>query len=100
MAAAKANEAAATDRLRRALLAFRAAQARFLAAHRKAKALASAHEVERFWATQGSRIEAAQRAAAAEVAAAFKAFSAAGLVADAADRHLVSEAQHLLAEPG
>jgi hypothetical protein len=100
MAAGKADEAAATDRLRRALLAFRAAQARFLAAHRKAKALASADEVERFWATQGGGIEAAQRAAAAEVAAAFKAFSAAGLVAEAADRHLVSEAQRLLAERG
>jgi hypothetical protein len=34
------------------------------------------------------------------VAAAFKAFSAAGLVADAADRHLVSQAQRHLAEGG
>jgi hypothetical protein len=100
MAAVKADEAAATDRLRRALLAFRAAQTRFLAAHRKAKALASEDEVDRFWATQGGGIEAAQRAAAKELAAAFKAFSAAGLVADAADRHLVREAQHLLAERG
>jgi hypothetical protein len=32
------------------------------------------------------------------VAAAFKAFSAAGLVADVADRHLVTEAQRCLAE--
>jgi hypothetical protein len=95
-----ADKATATDRLRRALLAFQAAQIRFLTAHRKAKALASQHEVERFWATEGGRIEAAQRTAAQEVIAAFKVFSAAGLVADAADRHLVSEAQRHLAEGG
>jgi hypothetical protein len=95
-----ADKAAATDRLRRALLAFQAAQIRFLTAHRKTKALASQHEVERFWATESDRIEAAQRAAAQEVIAAFKVFSAAGLVADAADRHLVSEAQRHLAEGG
>ena len=95
-----ADRARATDRLRRALLAFRAAQTRFLAAHREAKVLASPDEVERFWATRGGGIEAAQRAAAREVVAAFRAFSAAGLVADAADRHLVSEAQRHLAEGG
>jgi hypothetical protein len=95
-----AGEAAAADRLRRALAAFRAAQARFLAAHREARALASRDEAERFWATRGGGVEAAQRAAAREVVAAFRAFSAAGLVADAADRHLVSEAQRHLAEGG
>jgi hypothetical protein len=66
----QAGEAAATDRLRRALLAFRAARTRFLAARRKAKAPASGDEVDRSWATQGSGIEAAQHAAAEEVAGA------------------------------
>ena len=94
------DEAAARERLRRALLAFRAAQARLLAAHREAKALASRDEAERFWATRGGEVEAAQRAAARHVVAAFAAFSAAGLVAGAADRHLVSEARRLLAEDG
>jgi hypothetical protein len=90
--------AAATDRLRRALLAFQAAQTSLLSAHRKAKALASPAEVERFWSTHGGRVEAGQRAAAAEVDAAFRVFSAAGLVADAGDRHLVTEARRHLAE--
>jgi hypothetical protein len=90
--------AAAGDRLRRALLAFQSAQTAFLAAHRKAEALASPAEVERFWGTHGGRVEAGQRAAAAEVDAAFRAFSAAGLVADAGDRHLVTEARRHLAE--
>ena len=49
------DEAAVTDRLRRALLAFQAAQALFLGAHRKAKALASPEEGEQFWARSGSR---------------------------------------------
>ena len=88
------------DRLRRALLAFQAAQTRFLAAHRQARTLASQDEAERFWATRGGGIEAAQRAAAREVVAAFQAFSAAGLVVDTADRHLVNEAQRHLAGGG
>ena len=93
------DKAAVTDRLRRALLAFQAAQALLLGAHRKAKALAS-EESEQFWAKSGSRLEAQQRAAAIEVVAAFKAFSAAGLVADTKDRHLVNQAQRYLAEGG
>ena len=93
------DEAAATDRLRRALLAFQAAQGRFLAAHRQTKALSPA-EAERFWTTRGGPIEAAQRAAATELVAAFGAFSAAGLVAGAGDRHLVNQAQRHLAEGG
>ena len=40
------------------------------------------------------------RAAAAQVDAAFGAFPAAGLVADALDRHLVTRAQWYLAESG
>ena len=83
------DEAVVTDRLRRALLAFQAAQALLLGTHRKAKALASPEASEQFWATSGSHVEAQQRAAAMEVIAAFKAFSAAGLVTDLRDRHLV-----------
>jgi hypothetical protein len=94
------DKAAVTDRLRRALMAFQAAQALFLGAHRKVKALTSPEESEQFWARSGSRLEAQQRAAAMEVVAAFKAFSAAGLVADTKDRHLVNQAQRYLAEGG
>jgi hypothetical protein len=38
--------------------------------------------------------------AATEVRAAFKAFSVAGLVAGAGDRHLITEARRLVAEGG
>ena len=94
------DKAAVTDRLRRALLAFQAAQALLLGTHRKAKALASPEASEQFWATSGSHVEAQQRAAATEVIAAFKAFSTAGLVTDIRDRHLVNQAQRYLAEVG
>jgi hypothetical protein len=94
------DKAAVADRLRRALLAFQAAQALLLGTHRKAKALASPEASEQFWATSGSHVEAQQRAAATEVVAAFKAFSAAGLVADARDQHLINQAQRYLAEGG
>ena len=89
--------AAATDRLRRALLAFQAAQNQLLGAHRRLKALPPA-EVDAFWRGPGRRLEAGMRATATEVVAAFRRFSAAGLVADAADRHLVTQAQRHLAE--
>jgi hypothetical protein len=94
------DKAAVTDRLRRALLAFQAAQVLLLGAHRKAQALASPEEGEQFWAKSGSHLEAQQRATAMEVVAAFKAFSAAGLVADARDRHLINQAERYLAEGG
>ena len=89
--------AATTDRLRRALLAFQAAQNQLLGAHRRLKGLPQA-EVEAFWRGPGRRLEAGMRAAATEVAAAFRLFSRAGLVAGAADRHLVTQAQRHLAE--
>ena len=92
------RDEAATDRLRRGLVAFRAAQALLLGVHREAKALASLAERERFWASRGEAVEARQRTAAAEVVAAFKVFSAAGLVAGAADRHLITQARRHLAE--
>jgi hypothetical protein len=87
----------ATGRLRRALVAFQRSQGMLLATHRKLKGL-PAEEVDRFWAAQGSQIDRHIQAAAIEVTAAFNAFSAAGLVASADDRHLVSEAQRRLAE--
>jgi hypothetical protein len=83
--------------LQRALVAFQKMQTLLLATHRKLKGL-PAEEVERFWAAQGYQIERHTQAAAVEVTAAFNAFSAAGLVASANDRHLVSEAQRHLAE--
>ncbi len=83
------DKAAATDRLRRALLAFQNAQNSLLGAHRQLKELPQA-EVDAFWRGQGRRLEAAMRATATEVVAAFKQFSTAGLVAGAPDRHLVT----------
>ncbi|MFL5333849.1 MAG: hypothetical protein ACJ8H8_11880 [Geminicoccaceae bacterium] len=91
------DEAVVTDRLRRALLAFQSAQIFLLNTHRRLKALPQA-EVEAFWNGRGRRAEADMRLAAAEVVAAFKAFSEAGLVADVNDRRLVTEAQRYLAE--
>ena len=84
-------------RLQRALEAFQKAQSLLLTAHRRLKELSVA-EVERFWAAQGSRIEKQLHSTAAEVVAAFQAFSAAGLVASASDRHLINEAQRHLAD--
>jgi hypothetical protein len=55
-------------------------------------------EVETFWSGSGLRIERHVRATATEVVGAFKAFSAAGLVASAEDRHRVSAAERHLAE--
>ena len=93
------DEAAATDRLRRALLAFQTAQNSLLSAHRRLKELPQA-EGDAFWRGQGRRLEAAMRATATEVVAAFKQFSAAGLVAGAGDRHLVDQARRHPAEDG
>src|SRR4051794_38489350 len=61
-----------------------------LSAHRRVKGLPAA-EVDQFWMAQGSRIEQHLHAAAVEVAAAFRTFSAAGLVASANDRHLINQ---------
>ena len=91
------DEVAVTDRLRRALQAFQSAQKLLLTAHRRLQGL-PAEEVEAFWRASGRRIEGHTHATATEVVAAFKAFSAAGLVAAVADRHLVTEAQRQLAE--
>jgi hypothetical protein len=91
------DEAAATDRLRRALLAFQTAQNHLLGAERRLKELPQA-KVDAFWKGLGRRLEANMRATATEAVAAFQQFSAAGLVADAPDRHLVTQAQRHLAE--
>jgi hypothetical protein len=94
---APADEVAATDRLRQALSAFQNAQNRLLSAERRLKALPQA-EVDAFWNGLGRRLEANMRTTAREAVAAFKQFSAAGLVASAGDRHLVTQAQRHLAE--
>ena len=91
------DQTAATDRLRRALPAFQAAQNSLLGAHRRLRELPQA-EVDAFWRGPGRRLEAAMRATAAEAVAAFEQFSAAGLVAGASERHLVTQAQRHLAE--
>lgn len=93
------DQAAATDRLRRALLAFQAALNLLLKAERRLKGLPQA-EVGAFWEGQGRHVEAAVRTAATASVAAFKRFSAAGLVASAGDRHLVIQAQRHLAQEG
>ena len=91
------DQAVATDRLRRALLAFQTAQNHLLDAERRLKGLPQAAE-DAFWKGLGRRLEANMRATATEAVAAFKQFSAAGLVAAASDRHLVTNAQRHLAE--
>ena len=91
------DEVAATDRLRRALAAFQAAQNHLLDAERRLKGLPQVAE-DAFWKGLGRRLEAHMRATATEVDAAFKQFSAVGLVAAAADQHLVTQAQRHLAE--
>jgi hypothetical protein len=70
-----------------------------LATHRKLKGL-PAKEVDRFWAAQGSQIDRHINAAAVEVTSAFKAFSTAGLVAEAGDQHLITEARRHINEGG
>jgi hypothetical protein len=85
----------ATGRLRRALSAFQIAQNHLLGAERRLKGLPRA-EVDAFWNGLGRRLEANMRATATEAVAAFQQFSAAGLVAGAADRHLLTH-QRLLA---
>ncbi len=84
-------------RLQQALLSLQKARGLLLTAHRRLKDLPAA-EVEHFLAVQGDRIEKHMHAAAVEVLAAFQAFSAAGLVADAGNRHLITEARRLVAE--
>lgn len=83
--------------LLRALAGFQRARGLLLTAHRQLKKWPPA-EVSRFWATRGRQIEQHVRAAAVEVVTAFEVFSAAGLVAEAGDLHLVSEAQRHIAE--
>ena len=85
------------DRLRRALLAFQAAQNSLQGTHRRLKGLVQV-KVDAFWHGPGRRLEATLLATATEAVAAFEQFSAVGLVAGASDRHLVTQAQRHLAE--
>ena len=76
---------AATNRLRRALLAFQSAQVLVLTHQRQRKAPSPA-EVETL------------RDSVAEVVTAFQAFSAAGLVIGTDDQRLLAQAQRYLAD--
>jgi hypothetical protein len=91
------DKAIATDRLRRALLAFQATKSLFLNAHRRPKTRPQT-EVIAYWAGPGRQVKADLRLAAAEVDAAFLAFTAAGLVTGGTDRSLIAEAQRYWAE--
>lgn len=91
------ERAAATNRLRRALLAFEAAETFFLNAHRRMKSRLQV-DVDAYWAEPGQRVKEDLRVAAAEVGDAFKAFSAADLGVGMADRRLIEAAQRYLTE--
>ena len=91
------DEAGATDRLRRALLAVHTAQNSLLSAHRRVGELPQAGGGGG-WGGAGPPPAARQRAHPAGGGGAPHAVSAAGLVAGAADRHLVTQAQRQLAE--
>lgn len=92
------DQALVTERLRQALRTFQGGQGLLLKAHRKTQGL-PVGEMETFWAGPGARLELHVQAIAAELVAAFKAFSKAGLVAGPEDRHRVTEAQRHLTEP-
>ena len=79
------DQLAATNRLRRALLAFQSAQILVLTHQRQHKA-PSQDEVEML------------RDSAAEVVTAFQAFSVAGLVISTDDQRLLAQAQKYLAD--
>ena len=89
------EQAEITSRMQHALMTFQGAQVAYLGAHRKLKNQPQA-EVDAFWDGPGLRLEAGLRTSAKELMAAFTAFSAAGLVASASDRHLVTEARRTL----
>ena len=92
------EQAIATDRMRRALLALQTAQGAFLNAYRRMKVWSQA-EVDAYWAGPGRQVEADMRVAATDVDEAFKVLSAAGLVASGSDRRLIAEARRYLAAP-
>jgi hypothetical protein len=95
-----ASEAAiAMDRMRRALLAFQAAQTIFLGAHRRMKERTQA-EADTYWAGSGRQVKADVRAAAAKLDAAFKGLSGARLDVGTADLRAVGIAQRYLAATG
>ena len=85
MTASPRDQLEATNRLRRALLAFQSTQVLVLTHQRQGKALSQAD------------LDAVQDSAT-EAAAAFQAFSAAGLVAGADDQRLLAQAQKYLAD--
>ncbi|MFC7739285.1 hypothetical protein ACFQX4_26785 [Roseomonas sp. GCM10028921] len=91
------DDGAATSRMRQAVIAFQRAQVALLRTHREIKTRPPA-DLEAFWNGKGGRLEAEVETAARELVAAFEAFSSAGLVAGATDRHQVTEAKRYLKE--
>jgi hypothetical protein len=91
------ERAMATDRLRRGILAFQAAESLFLNAHRRMK-IQPQVGIDAYWAGPGQQIKEELRIAATEVDDAFKAFSAAGLGVGVADQRSVIAAQRYLVE--
>lgn len=89
------DDAQATSRLRHAVMSFQTAQVAYLGAYRRMRSW-SLEKVDAFWDGPGLRLEVALRTSAEEVIAAFAVFSAAGLVASASERHLVTEARRTL----
>ncbi|TDH58729.1 hypothetical protein E2C06_31060 [Dankookia rubra] len=85
MTASPRDQLVATDRLRRAVLAFRAAQILVLTQQRQGKALSQAD------------LDTVQDSAA-EAVTAFQAFSAAGLIASAGDQRLLALVQKYLVD--
>jgi hypothetical protein len=85
MAVAPRDQLAATNRLRRALLAFQAAQILILT-HQRQNHPSSQTELD------------AVRDSAVEAAAAFQTFSAAGLMAGAEDQRLLAQIKKYLAD--
>ncbi|HEY8611218.1 MAG TPA: hypothetical protein VIL69_08005 [Roseomonas sp.] len=89
------EERAAKDRLRRAVMAFQRAQVALLKTHRELRTRPPV-DLSAFWDGKGRRIAVDVEAAARELVAAFRAFSAAGSVISAADWHQVSEAKRYI----
>jgi hypothetical protein len=89
------DEGAAKDRLWRAALNFEHARLFFLTVQQKTQGLPTA-QGEAFWNGQGREIHDGLQASAKELVAAFTAFSAAGLTADASDWRQATQAKRCL----
>jgi hypothetical protein len=96
------EQAAASDRLWRALLAFRVAQAALVVADQELEGLPAAEPkgraARRMVRALHAPLERHLRIAATEVVAAFAAYFATGQIAPAEDRRLFTEAARIYAE--